>query len=121
MSNLVKLVEQKHHNPKVKELPKFRTGDTVNIGVRIKEGEKTRTQYFQGICIAMKAPGSFHGHFRVRKISDGVGVERVFPFHSPVIESIEVLSKGKSRRAKHFYLRDRVGKSARIAIDYSRE
>ncbi len=121
MSNLVKLVEQKNHNPKAKELPEFRTGDTINVGVRIKEGEKTRTQYFQGTCIAMKAPGSYHGHFRVRKISDGVGVERVFPFHSPVVESVEILVKGKSRRSKHFYLRDRMGKSARIAVDYTRE
>ena len=89
--------------------------------VKVKEGEKTRTQYFQGTCIAMKAPGNYHGHFRVRKMSDGVGVERVFPFHSPVIESIEVVMKGKSRRAKHYYLRDRVGKAARIAVDYNRE
>jgi len=121
MSNLVQLVEKKHHNPKVKDLPQFRTGDTVNVGVRIQEGEKTRTQYFQGICIAMKAPGSYHGHFRVRKISDGVGVERVFPFHSPVVESVEILVKGKSRRSKHFYLRDRVGKASRVAVDYTRE
>lgn len=121
LGKLVALVEQKHMNPKVKELPEFRTGDTVNIGVRIKEGEKTRTQYFQGICIAIKARNGLHGHFRVRKISDGVGVERVFPFHSPNIESIEVTSKGKSRRSKHYYLRDRVGKSSRVAIDYNRE
>jgi large subunit ribosomal protein L19 len=121
MSNLVKLVEQKHLSAKAKELPAFRTGDTVNVGVRIQEGEKTRTQYFQGICIAMKAPGSYHGHFRVRKISDGVGVERVFPFHSPVVESVEILVKGKSRRSKHFYLRDRVGKASRVAVDYTRE
>jgi large subunit ribosomal protein L19 len=121
MSNLVKLVEKNHTITRAKELPEFRTGDTVNVGVRIKEGEKTRTQFFQGTCIAMKAKGSFQGHFRVRKISDGVGVERVFPFHSPNIESIEVVIKGKSRRSKHYYLRDRVGKSSRVAIDYNRE
>jgi large subunit ribosomal protein L19 len=121
MSNLVKLVEEKNKNAKVKDLPDFRTGDTVNVGVRIQEGEKTRTQFFQGICIAMKAPGNYHGHFRVRKISDGVGVERVFPFHSPVVESVEILVKGQSRRAKHFYLRDRVGKASRIAVDYTRD
>ncbi len=121
MSNLVKLVEEKNHNPNVKALPEFRTGDTINVGVKIKEGDKSRVQYFQGTCIAIKAPGSYQGHFRVRKISDGVGVERVFPYHSPMIDSIKVVVKGKSRRAKHFYLRDRVGKAARIAIDYSRE
>jgi large subunit ribosomal protein L19 len=120
MSNLVKLIEEKNHNPQVKEFPDFRTGDTINVGVKIKEGEKTRVQFFQGTCIAMKAKGAYHGHFRVRKVSDGVGVERVFPFHSPVIDSIKVITKGVSRRAKHFYLRERVGKAARIAIDYSR-
>ena len=121
MSNLVKLVEEKNHNPNVKALPEFRTGDTINVGVKIKEGDKTRVQFFQGTCIAMKAPGSYHGHFRVRKVSDGVGVERVFPYHSPIVDSIKIVARGKSRRAKHFYLRDRVGKAARIAIDYSRE
>lgn len=121
MSNLVKLVEKNHTVARAKELPEFRTGDTINVGVRIKEGEKTRTQFFSGTCIAMKAPGSYQGHFRVRKISDGVGVERVFPFHSPVVESVEILVKGKSRRAKHLYLRDRVGKASRIAVDYTRE
>ena len=102
------------------KFPAFRTGDTLKVGVRISEGEKTRVQYFQGICIATKERDSLNGHFRVRKISDGVGVERVFPFHSPSVESIELVSKGKSRRAKHFYLRSRTGKAARIAIDYSR-
>jgi large subunit ribosomal protein L19 len=121
IGKLVTLVEQKQMNPKVKDLPDFRTGDTINVGVRIKEGEKTRTQYFQGTCIAIKAKGGLHGHFRVRKISDGVGVERVFPFHSPAVESVEVMSKGKSRRSKHYYLRERLGKSARVAIDYNRD
>jgi large subunit ribosomal protein L19 len=121
LGKLIQLVEAKQHNPKVKEMAEFRTGDTLKVGVRIKEGEKTRVQFFQGTCIGVKAHGSYQGHFRVRKISDGVGVERVFPFHSPVVESIEVLSKGRSRRSKHYYLRDRVGKSARIAIDYNRE
>ena len=121
MGTLIALVESKYINPKVKDLPDFRTGDTVNVGVRIKEGEKTRTQYFQGICIGMKAKGSYQGHFRVRKISDGVGVERVFPFHSPNVESVELVSKGKSRRSKHYYLRDRVGKSSRVAIEYKRD
>ena len=118
--NLVELVEKKYSSAKVNEFPAFRTGDTIEVGVRIREGEKTRVQAFQGTCIAMKNPGTLNGHFRVRKISEGMGVERVFPFHSPAIESIKIISKGKSRRAKHFYLRERTGKAARIAIDYSR-
>jgi large subunit ribosomal protein L19 len=118
--NLVDLVEKKYANPNAPKFPEFKTGDTVEVGVRIKEGEKTRTQMFQGTCIAMKHPGQMNGHFRIRKISDGVGVERVFPFHSPAVESITVVSKGRSRRAKHNYLRERTGKAARVAIDYSR-
>lgn len=118
--NLVELVEQKYSSEKTSKFPAFRTGDTVEVGVRIKEGEKTRIQAFQGTCIAMKNPGKLNGHFRVRKISDGIGVERVFPFHSPAVETIKIISKGKSRRAKHFYLRERTGKAARVAIDYSR-
>jgi len=119
--NLVALVEKKYSNPNATKLPEFRTGDTLEVAVRIKEGEKTRIQNFQGICIAMKHPGQLNGHFRVRKMSDGVGVERVFPFHSPAVEGIKVIARGKSRRAKHFYLRERTGKAARVAIDYSRE
>jgi large subunit ribosomal protein L19 len=118
--NLVQLVEKKYSSAKVTEFPAFRTGDTIEVGVRIREGEKTRVQLFQGTCIAMKNPGTLNGHFRVRKISEGMGVESVFPFHSPAVESIKIIAKGKSRRAKHFYLRERTGTAARIAIDYSR-
>lgn len=118
--NLVDLVEKKHSNPNTAKLPAFRPGDTIEVAVRIKEGEKTRTQVFQGTCIAMKHPGQMNGHFRVRKISDGVGVERVFPFHSPAVEGVTVITKGKSRRAKHNYLRERTGKASRVAIDYNR-
>ena len=118
--NLIDLVEKQHANPNIAKFPDFRTGDTVEVGVRIKEGEKTRVQVFQGTCIAMKHRGQMNGHFRVRKMSDGVGVERVFPFHSPAVESITVTSKGKSRRAKLNFLRERTGKAARVAIDYSR-
>ena len=118
--NLIDVVEQKYANPNATKFPDFRTGDTVTVSVRIKEGEKTRLQAFQGTCIAMKHPGKLNGHFRVRKLSDGVGVERVFPFHSPAVESIKVIAKGKSRRAKHNYLRERTGKAARVAIDYAR-
>jgi large subunit ribosomal protein L19 len=118
--NLIDVVEKKHANPNTAKFEPFKTGDTIEVGVRIKEGEKTRIQVYQGTCIAMKHPGQMNGHFRVRKISDGVGVERVFPFHSPAVESIKIISKGKSRRAKHNYLRERTGKAARVAIDYSR-
>jgi large subunit ribosomal protein L19 len=118
--NLIDVVEQKYANPNATKFPDFRTGDTVSVSVRIKEGEKTRLQAFQGICIAMKHPGRVNGHFRVRKLSEGVGVERVFPFHSPAVEAVKVIAKGKSRRAKHNYLRERTGKAARVAIDYSR-
>ncbi len=118
--NLIDLVEKKYSNPNAEKISTFRTGDTIEVAVRIKEGEKTRIQNFQGVCIAMKHPGQMNGHFRVRKISDGIGVERVFPFHSPAVEGVKVIARGKSRRAKHNYLRNRTGKAARIAIDYSR-
>lgn len=118
--NLIDVVEKKHANPNASKIATFKTGDTIEVAVRIKEGEKTRTQMFQGTCIAMKHPGQMNGHFRVRKMSDGVGVERVFPFHSPAVESVTIITKGKSRRAKHNYLRERTGKAARVAIDYSR-
>jgi len=118
--NLLDVVEKIYANPNVSKFPAFRTGDTIEVAVRIKEGEKTRIQVFQGTCIAMKHPGQMNGHFRVRKISDGVGVERVFPYHSPAVEGITVIARGKSRRAKHNYLRARTGKAARVAIDYSR-
>lgn len=118
--NLIDVVEKKYANPNASKFEPFKTGDTVEVAVRIKEGEKTRIQVYQGTCIAMKNPGQMNGHFRVRKISDGVGVERVFPFHSPAVEGVKIISKGKSRRAKHNYLRERTGKAARVAIDYSR-
>ncbi len=119
--NLVDVVNKIHENADVKNMPAFRTGDTISVNVKIKEGEKTRIQAFQGICIAIKQFGATSGHFRVRKISSGMGVERVFPFHSPAVQSVEIVSRGKSRRAKHFYLRERTGKKARIAIDYDRK
>jgi large subunit ribosomal protein L19 len=119
--NLIDQVNKNYANPNVSNFPEFRTGDTVAVHVRITEGNKSRIQVFQGICISMKNPGTTNGHFRVRKLSSGMGVERVFPYHSPAVEKIEVVSRGKSRRAKHFYLRERTGKRARIAIDYDRK
>ena len=119
--NLIDVVNEQYANPKAKSFVDFRTGDTIAVEVKITEGAKSRIQLFEGICIAMKEKGRISGHFRVRKISDGIGVERVFPFHSPSVDGIKLISKGKSRRAKHFYLRQRSGKAARIAIDYDRK
>ena len=94
--------------------PDFRPGDTLRVNVRIKEGERERVQAYEGVCIA-RAGSGHHENFTVRKISFGEGVERVFPIMSPMIESIEVKRRGVVRRAKLYYLRDRRGKSARIA------
>ena len=95
-------------------IPEFQPGDTLRVNVRIKEGERERIQAFEGVCIA-RAGGGVNENFTVRKISFGEGVERVFPILSPNIESIEVKRRGVVRRAKLYYLRDRRGKSARIA------
>ena len=97
-----------------KKIPSFSPGDTVRVNVRIKEGERERIQAFEGVCIA-RAGGGLQESFTVRKISFGEGVERLFPVMSPMIESIEVKRRGAVRRAKLYYLRDRRGKSARIA------
>ena len=94
-------------------LPEFGPGDTVRVNVRVTEGTRTRIQAYEGVCIARKG-GGLNESFTVRKISYGEGVERVFPFYSPMIESVEVVRRGKVRRAKLYYLRDRRGKSARI-------
>src|SRR5205085_12269968 len=97
-----------------KKIPVFGPGDTVRVNVRIKEGERERIQAFEGVCIA-RAGGGLQESFTVRKISFGEGVERLFPVMSPMIESIEAKRRGAVRRAKLYYLRDRRGKSARIA------
>jgi len=96
-----------------KEVPQFNIGDTVRVGVRIKEGEKSRVQAFEGTVIAKKH-GGIQETFTVRRMSHGVGVERVFPLHSPVVETVEVVRRGKVRRGKLYYLRGRVGKAARV-------
>ncbi len=95
------------------DIPPFRPGDTVRVNVRVKEGEKERLQAFEGVCIARKG-GGVSETFTVRKISNGVGVERIFPLHSPMIGSLIVVRRGVVRRAKLYYLRDVVGKAARI-------
>ena len=94
-------------------LPNFRAGDTVRVNVRVREGEKERLQAFEGVVIARKH-GGISETFTVRKISSGVGVERIFPLHSPSIESITVVRQGRVRRAKLYYLRNLRGKAARI-------
>ncbi|WP_440958553.1 50S ribosomal protein L19 [Oceanicaulis sp. LC35] len=97
-----------------KKIPEFSPGDTLTVNVWIREGDRQRVQRFEGVCIA-RSGGGLNENFTVRKISFGEGVERVWPVYSPLIESIEVKRKGKVRRAKLYYLRDRRGKSARIA------
>ena len=95
------------------DLPNFNAGDTVKVHVKIKEGEKERIQAFQGVVIS-KRKGSSNATFTVRKVSYGIGVERIFPMHSPIISKIEVLTHGRVRRAKIYYLRKLRGKAARI-------
>jgi len=98
----------------LRPIPEFQPGDTVVVNVKVKEGERTRVQAYEGVCIA-RSGGGLNESFTVRKISYGEGVERVFPIYSPMIDSIKVVRRGKVRRAKLYYLRDRRGKSARIA------
>jgi len=119
--NLVDLVNKDHLNANTETFPEFKPGDSVAVSVRITEGEKSRLQNFEGVVIAMKSSRTaLDSHFRVRKIcTGGFGVEKVFPFHSPSVVAIKVTKRGKVRRAKHFYLRDRTGKAARIETDYS--
>ena len=97
-----------------KTIPEFRPGDTLRVGVKVIEGDRTRVQAFEGVCIA-RANKGVGSSFTVRKISFGEGVERVFPLYSPIIDKIEVVRRGAVRRAKLYYLRGRTGKSARIA------
>jgi large subunit ribosomal protein L19 len=98
-----------------KTIPDFKPGDTVRVGYKVTEGTRTRVQNYEGVCISRKHGSGISASFTVRKISFGEGVERVFPLYSTNIESITVVRRGKVRRAKLYYLRDRRGKSARIA------
>lgn len=97
----------------MKEVPPFRAGDTLRVSVRVREGDKERLQAFEGVCIARRGSG-VSASFTVRKISNGVGVERIFPVHSPMIAEITVVRRGRVRRAKLFYLRSLSGKATRI-------
>ena len=116
MTNAIETFEKKQIEKLTanKRVPAFRPGDTLKVTVKIIEGEKSRSQAFEGMCIARKN-NSINSNFTVRKISHGEGVEKVFPLFSPIIEKIEVVRKGDVRRAKLYYLRDRTGKRARIA------
>ena len=102
-------------------IPKFKAGDTISVGVKVVEGERSRTQFFEGIVIKISAGSGLDKTFTVRKISNGIGVERIFPFHSPNIIDIKLLKSGKVRRAKLYYLRSLKGKSARIKEDKSKK
>ena len=113
MADLIKLVEQEYANVREKH-PAFKPGDTVNVHVKIKEGNKERIQQFQGTVIERRGPGTNGESFTVRKISNGVGVERIFPIVSPTIDKIELIKGGKVRRAKLYYLKGKQGKAARI-------
>ena len=112
--NLIQQIEAEEIVKAGKEIPTFRPGDTVRVGVKVIEGERTRVQAYEGVCIARSNRG-FNSNFTVRKMSFGEGVERVFPLYSPNIDSITVVRRGVVRRAKLYYLRGRTGKRARIA------
>jgi large subunit ribosomal protein L19 len=112
--NLLQTIEAESIAAISKDIPTFRPGDTLRVGVKVVEGERTRVQNFEGVCIARSNKG-MGSNFTVRKISFGEGVERVFPLYSPNVESITVVRKGVVRRAKLYYLRGRTGKRARIA------
>jgi large subunit ribosomal protein L19 len=103
----------------MKNVPAFRAGDTLRVSVRVREGDKERLQAFEGVCIARRGSG-VSASFTVRKISNGVGVERIFPVHSPMIAEVSVLRRGRVRRAKLFYLRSLAGKATRIREKKSR-
>ena len=114
LMDLIKVAEQAFAGGKAAEFPEFKAGDTITVTYRIKEGDKERLQKFRGVVIQMKGADAFTKTFTVRKVSGGIGVERIFPFQSPFIDSIEVNKYGKVRRARIFYLRDLTGKKARI-------
>ena len=112
--DLIKLVEQSFSTGKAETYPKFKAGDTITVTYKIKEGDKDRLQKFRGVVIQISGATPFTKTFTIRKISGGIGVERIFPYESPAIESIEINKVGKVRRARIFYLRNLAGKKARI-------
>ena len=108
-----KIIEATKENFKSEGL-NFKSGDTVSVGVKVTEGSRSRVQIFEGVVIAISAGAGLSKTFTVRKISNGIGVERIFPFHSPIVDSIKVLKEGRVRRAKLYYLSNLKGKAARI-------
>ena len=112
--NILQQLDREQIEKLGRDVPDFQPGDTLIVNVKVKEGERARVQAYEGVCIA-RAGAGFQESFTVRKISYGEGVERVFPLYSPMIDSIKVVRRGKFRRAKLYYLRDRRGKSARIS------
>lgn len=112
--DLLKIAEQAFDNGQGAKLPEFKAGDTITVTYRIKEGDKERLQKFRGTVIQISGASAFTKTFTVRKLSNGIGVERIFPMQSPFIDSVEVNKIGKVRRARIFYLRNLAGKKARI-------
>ena len=115
--NIIEQLEAEQVAALAKDIPDFAPGDTVRVGYKVTEGTRSRVQNFEGVCIARQGGSGIGASFTVRKISFGEGVERVFPLHSPNIDSLTVVRRGRVRRAKLYYLRSRRGKSARIAED----
>ncbi|MCB1405421.1 MAG: 50S ribosomal protein L19 [Rhodobacteraceae bacterium] len=113
--NLIAQIEAEQIAALAKDIPDFKAGDTVRVGYKVTEGTRSRVQMFEGVCISRRNGAGIAGSFTVRKISFGEGVERMFPLYSTNIDSITVVRRGRVRRAKLYYLRDRRGKSARIA------
>ncbi|MER3482818.1 MAG: 50S ribosomal protein L19 [Meiothermus sp.] len=113
---LLKVVEQKYTRT---DIPQFKPGDTVKVNYKVREGNRTRVQAYEGVVLKIKR-GGFNSAFTVRKISFNEGVERIFPFNSPLIDSVDVVSRGKVRRAKLYYLRELRGKAARLKSDRKR-
>jgi large subunit ribosomal protein L19 len=114
MKNVLMQAVEAEIAPKRTDIPDFRAGDTVNVHVKIKEGNKERIQQFQGVVIQRKNTNTVNETFTVRKVSNGVGVERIFPILSPTVDKIELVRKGKVRRSRIYYLRGKMGKAARI-------
>ena len=112
--NLLQQLEAEHVAALGKDIPDFAPGDTIRVGYKVTEGTRTRVQNYEGVCISRRGGDNLSASFTVRKISFGEGVERIFPLHSPNIDAITVVRRGKVRRAKLYYLRQRRGKSARI-------
>ena len=113
MSNVKPIIQELEARTPAPDFPAFRVGDTIRVHVRIVEGEKERVQVFEGVCIRRRRGGN-RGTFTVRKVSYGVGVERTFPYYAPRVEKVEIRSRGRVRRNRLYYLRERSGKAARI-------